>query len=100
MYNHTKEAAMRNECTSIVGHFNGHSSAPKQYRQHRPMRHVQGYPGSHWMPPSSNYSLRIAPVAARATENKTMMTTCNNFAAFLMAMAMHQYVTAYSAQWK
>jgi hypothetical protein len=31
------------------------------------MRHVQVYSGSHWMPPSGDYSLHIAPVAARVT---------------------------------
>ena len=41
--------------------------------RHRPMQHVQGYTGSHWTPPSGNYSLRIALAAARATANKTMM---------------------------
>jgi hypothetical protein len=37
---HTKEAAMTNKCTSVVGHFDGYGSAPEQYRWHRPMRHV------------------------------------------------------------
>jgi hypothetical protein len=31
----------------------------------------QGYSGSHWMPASSNYSLLIAPAAARATGKQT-----------------------------
>jgi hypothetical protein len=35
------------------------------------MQHVQGYSGSHWMPPLGNYLLRIAPVAARATGKQT-----------------------------
>jgi hypothetical protein len=36
------------------------------------MQHVQGYSGSHWMPgASSNYSLRIAPAATRATGKQT-----------------------------
>ncbi len=60
-----------NKCTSIVGHFNGHGGAPEQYRRHHPMQHVQGYPGSHWMPPLGNYSLCIAPAATRATAIKT-----------------------------
>jgi hypothetical protein len=44
------------------------------------MQHVQGYPGSHWTPPSGNYTLRIAPAAARATGNETMTKICTHFA--------------------
>jgi hypothetical protein len=62
---------MMNECTSSTSRFDGHSSAPEQYRWHCPMRHVQGYSGSNWMLPSVNYLLRIAPAAARATGKKT-----------------------------
>ncbi len=76
MYYDTNEAAMINKCTSSAGLFDGHSSASEQYRWHCPMQHVQGYSGSHWMLPSSNYSLRIAPAAARATANKTMTKKC------------------------
>jgi hypothetical protein len=62
---------MMNECTSSAGRFDGHGGAPEQYRQHRPMQHVQGYSRSHWMPPLGNYLLRIAPAAARATGKQT-----------------------------
>jgi hypothetical protein len=58
-------------CSAVVGCFDGHGDAPEQYRQHPPMRHVQGYSGSHWTPPSGNYLLRIAPAAARATGKQT-----------------------------
>jgi hypothetical protein len=51
--------------------FNSHGGAPEQYRQHRPMRYVQGYSGSYWMPASGNYLLRIALAAARATGKQT-----------------------------
>ncbi len=63
-YYHTKEATMTNECTSIVGHFNGHGGAPKQYRWHCLMQHVQDYPRSHWMLPLGNYLVLwgISPV--------------------------------------
>jgi hypothetical protein len=73
MYYDTNKATIMNKCTSSTGHFNGHSGAPEQYKLHRPMQHVQGYSGSHWTPPSGNYSLHIAPAAARATANKTTM---------------------------
>ncbi len=44
------------------------------------MQHVQGYPRSHWTPPSGDYLLHIAPVAARATANKTKTETYTYFA--------------------
>jgi hypothetical protein len=60
-----------NKCAFVAGHLDSHGSAPEQYRRHRPMRHVQGYYGSHWAPTLGNYSLRIAPAAARATDKQT-----------------------------
>jgi hypothetical protein len=66
-----KKLTMMNKCTSSAGHFDGHGGVLEQYRWHCPMRHVQGYSGSHWTPPSGNYLLRIAPVAARATGKQT-----------------------------
>jgi hypothetical protein len=71
MYYDSNKVMMMNKCTSSASHFDGHSGAPEQYRRHRPMRHVQGYSGSHWMLPSGNYLLRIAPAAARATGKQT-----------------------------
>jgi hypothetical protein len=71
---------MMNECTSDVGHFDGHGGAPGQYRRHCPMRRVQGYLGSHWTPPLGNYSLRIAPVATRATGKQTTINKYTYFA--------------------
>jgi hypothetical protein len=65
------KSTMTNECTLSADHFDGHGSAPEQYRWHCPMRHVQGYSGSHWMLPLGNYLLRIAPAAARATGKQT-----------------------------
>jgi hypothetical protein len=71
MYYDTKEATMTNKCTSSTSRFDCHGGAPEQYRWHFPMRHVQGYSGSHWTPALGNYSLRIAPAAARATGKQT-----------------------------
>jgi hypothetical protein len=65
------KSKMTNKCTLSAGCFGGHGGALEQYRWHCPMRHVQGYSGSHWMPPLGNYSLRIAPAAARATGKPT-----------------------------
>jgi hypothetical protein len=86
--------------TSAVGHFNGHGGAPGQYKRHHPMRHVQGYLGSHWMPPLGDYSLRIAPVVARATGKQTIINKYTYLLAILMAMAMRRYVTARIPQWR
>ncbi len=72
-YARQKKAAATNKCTSVAGHFNGHAEALKQYMRHCPMQHVQGYTRSHWTLPSGNYSLRIAPAAARTTINKPTM---------------------------
>jgi hypothetical protein len=65
------KSIMTSKCTSIAVLFEGLADAPEQYRRHHPMRHVQGYLGSHWTPPSGNYSLHIAPAAARATGKQT-----------------------------
>jgi hypothetical protein len=54
-------------CSPVVGRFDGHGGPPVQYKAHCPMQHVQGYSGSHWTPESGNYTLHIAPAAARAT---------------------------------
>jgi hypothetical protein len=65
-----------NKCISSAGHFDGHGGALEQYIQHFPMWHVQGYSGSHWTPALGNYSLHIAPAAARATG---IQTTINKY---------------------
>jgi hypothetical protein len=72
MYIDTNKATMSNKCTLSAGYFDGHGSAPEQYRRHCPMRHVQGYSRSHWMLPLVNYLLRtIASAATRATGKQT-----------------------------
>ncbi len=91
---------MANKCTSVAARFEGFADAPEQYRWHFPMRHVQGYSGSHWTPASGNYLLRIAPVAARQQANKQQSTNAPKRVAVLMAMAMRQYVTMHIARWR
>jgi hypothetical protein len=71
---------MTSKCTSVAAHFEGFVEAPVLCGVHHLMHHVQGYSGSHWMPPSGNYLLCIAPAITSATANKTAMTKCNNFA--------------------
>jgi len=94
-----KKAAGTNECTSVAGRFDSHAEALKQYMRHQPMQHDQGYIGSHWTPPSGDYSFRIASAAARATINKTMMQHAT-LMAILMAMAVRQYYTPRIARWR
>jgi hypothetical protein len=71
---------MTSKCTSVVANFEGLVDFPERYRRHRPMRHAQGYYRSHWMLASGNYSLRIAPAAARATGIQTTINkhTCKD----------------------
>jgi hypothetical protein len=79
MYYDAKEATMTKECTSVVGHFDGHGGAPEQYSRHHPMKHLHGYPGGHWTPPLGNYLLHIALAATRATANDTTTKKWTNF---------------------
>ena len=51
-----------------------------QYRQHRPMWHVQGYTRSHSALPLGDYVLCIVPVATRGTDKQTRMIKHANFA--------------------
>jgi hypothetical protein len=65
------KSTMTSKCISVAARFDGLADAPEQYRWHCPMRHVQGYLGSHWMPPLGNYLIGIALAAARATGKQT-----------------------------
>ena len=91
---------MTNKCTSIAGHFDGHAKALKQYMRHCPMQHVHDYTGSHYMPPLGNYLLHIAPVAARATANKTIITNVPTLLGVLMAVTVQRYNTVCIDQWR
>jgi hypothetical protein len=68
------KSSMTIKCTLSAVHFDSHGGPPVQYKAYCPMQHVQGYSGSHWMLPSGDYSLRIAPVAARATGKQTAIS--------------------------
>ena len=80
--------------------YHGHDGAPVQYRAHRLMQHDQGFTRNHWMPPSSNDSLRIVPEAARATINTMMMQHVPTLLAVLMAIAVWRYYTMHIVLWK
>jgi len=82
--------AVTSECASVAGPFDGHAEALKQSTWHCPMQHAQGYSGSHWKPPPGDYSLRIAPAAARVIINKTTMQNTPTLLAVLMAIAMRR----------
>ena len=92
--------AATSECALIAGHLDGHANALKRSTWHCPMQHVQGYIGSHWTLPSVDYLLRIAPVAAMATINKTTMQNVPILLAVLMAITMQHYNTACIAWWR
>jgi hypothetical protein len=66
--------------TSVGAHFDGLADLLVLCGVQCQMQHVQGYCGIHWMPPSGNYLLCIAPGATWATANKKMMKKCTNFA--------------------
>jgi hypothetical protein len=84
------KSTITSKCSSVTAHFESLTDTLVLCGVHCPMQHVQGYSRCPWTPPSCNYSLRIAPVVARATANKTMMKNVPAFLAILMAMAVHQ----------
>jgi hypothetical protein len=57
----------KKKCMQITGDFDCHVDAVIRCNGHLPMEHIQGYTGSHWMPPSGKCLRRIAPAAAMAT---------------------------------
>ncbi len=60
------------------------------------MQHDQGFTRSHWTPPSGDYSLRIAPAAARATINTAIMQNIPTLMAISMVIVMRRYYTCAS----
>ncbi len=80
--------------------FDSHGGKTVQYRVHYPMQHDQGFAISHWTPPLGDYSLCIAPAAARATINTTIMHHIPTLMVVLMAIAMRRYYTVRIARWR
>jgi hypothetical protein len=89
-----------NKCAAVAGHFDSHGGATEQYRQHCPMQHDQGHTKCPWTLPLGDYLLHNTPLAARATANKTMITTAPTLLAILMTIAMQRYDTVHITQWK
>jgi hypothetical protein len=85
------------QSTSFAGHFYWHGSALVHYVAHCLMYHAQGFSGSHWMPPSGNNSLHIAPAASRGTINKTTMQNTPPLLAISMALDVRRYYTVHIA---
>jgi hypothetical protein len=79
-----------NECTSVTGNFYGHGGVPMRYGAYCLMQHDQGFTGSHWTPPSGDYSLRISPAAARVTINTKIMEHVPTLLDILMAIMMRR----------
>jgi hypothetical protein len=100
MYYDTNKATMTNKCTSSASQFDGHGGVPEQCRRHCPMRHVQGYSGSHWTPPLGHYLLRIAPVAARATGKQTTINKYTYKAGRFDSHGNAPVVTVCITQWR
>jgi hypothetical protein len=51
-----------------MANFNCHGDAAVQRGAHSPIKHIQGFTRSHWMPPSGECLCRITPVAAMVKE--------------------------------
>jgi hypothetical protein len=56
------------KCRQIDDDFDGHGDAAVRRGAHPPMKHIQGFTRSHWMPPSGECLCRIAPEAAMVYE--------------------------------
>jgi hypothetical protein len=64
------------------------------------MQQILGHTRCPWKLPSGDYSLRIAPAAARATDKQQQSTNTPKKVAMFMAAAVHQYNTMRIARWR
>ncbi len=95
------KSTMTSKCTSVMAHFQCLADAPVLCGVHCQMQHVQGYPGSHWMPPSGNYLLRIAPRwPPGQQQTKQRWKNGPTLLAILMAVAVRRYDTTHIARWR
>ena len=56
------------KCRHIARNFDCHADAAVRHGAHRPIKHIQGFTRSHWMPLSGERLRRIAPTAAMVDE--------------------------------
>jgi hypothetical protein len=73
----------RQKWRRITGNLDCHGNAAVQRGTHRPIEHVQGFTGSHWMPLTGKCLRRIAPAAAMV--NEIFITTQNTNKTQLLA---------------
>jgi len=71
------------KCRRIDGNFDCHGDAAVRRGAHQPIEHVQGFTGSHWMPPLVECLHCFAPAAAMV--NEFVITTQNTNKAQLLA---------------
>ena len=67
----------------IAGNFDCHGNAALQRGVYRPVEHIQGFTGSHWMPLLGECLRRITPAATMV--NKFVITTQNTTKTQLLA---------------
>ena len=58
----------KNKCRQIDGNFDCHGDAAVRGGAHLPLKHIQGFTQSHWMPASGECLRRTAPAAAMVDE--------------------------------
>ncbi len=97
------------KCRRIAGNFDDHGDATEQGEAHRPIKHIQGFTQSHWMPPSGECLRRIAPAAVMVNEfvettqktNKTQLLASNygTFWALVVCEFSTPKQTLCSAHW-
>ena len=71
------------KCRGITSDFDCYADAAVPCGAHRPMEHIRGFTGSHWLPPSGKCLLCIAPAAVMV--NKFVETTLNTNKTQLLA---------------
>jgi hypothetical protein len=75
----------REKCRQIAVNFDCHADAAVEREVHRLLEHIQGYTGSHWMPPLGKCLCCTAPAAAMVDKfventqntNKTQLLASN-----------------------
>ena len=88
------------KCRQIAGDFDCRADAAVWHGVHRLMEHIQGFTGSHLMPPSGKCLLRITPEAAMVIKfvettqntNKTQLLA-SNYSTFQVLFISENFIT-------